>query len=140
MLLPTVMLVLGLLIQPVCIAYTRTVMRSAAAEGARLLSTTSSLENCRSFVLRRLGAVPEVSLFHVGGDGDWQVEMTAAGEGRVASVSITGHVRPLPVLGVLSGALAERDDQGIVLNETVEERLRPDWLEGSYGSWVGVWG
>lgn len=138
-LLPTLMLLLSMLIQPVCLAYTKTLMRGAAAEGVRLLGTTSSEENCRAFVLRRLGAVPEVSLFHTGGTEDWQIEMTQSDGGSV-SVGITGHARPLPFFGALARVWGESDGQGVLLKVQVSERLRPGWLEGSYADWIGMWG
>lgn len=139
MLLPVVMLLLVLLLQPACLLYTRMVMCVTAAECARVLATLpqGSEERCRSYALRRLAAVPEVSPFHVGGEPDWQVELSSS-EGE-ASVSICGHARPLPLLGALSTAFAERDDQGVVLRVSVSERMRPAWLGGDYGSWVGIW-
>lgn len=138
--LPTLLLLLAMLVQPVCIAYTETVMRGAAAEGARLLATSPSEERCRAFVLRRLGAVPETSLFHVGGSGDWQIDLTRSDGGGSTSVEVSGHVRPLPFFGALARAWGERDEQGVLLKVCVTERLRPSWLEGSYADWVGVWG
>lgn len=140
MLLPTLFLIVSMLVQPVCLAYTKTLMSSAAAEGARLLSTTSSEESCRSFVLRRLKAVPEVALFHVGGEDDWSIEMGREANGGVTSVSISGHARPLPLFGAIAQAWGSCDDKGILLSVRVSERLRPTWLEGSYGDWVGMWG
>lgn len=140
MLLPVLLFVMALLAQPACLAYTKTVMKSAAAEAARLLSTTSSDENCRSFVLRRLEAVPEASPFHVGGSEDWDIEISRAEEGGSVAVAISGHARPLPFFGALARAWEGQDDRGILLHVREEERLRPNWLEGSYGSWVGMWG
>lgn len=139
-LLPTLMLLFGILLQPACLLYTRAVMRGAAAEVVRVIGTSSSVpdEDCRDFVLRRLKAVPEVPLFHVGGRSDWDVSFER-GVG-VVTVSISGHLRPLPLLGITAAALGERDGAGVRLDVQVTERTRPTWLGGDYASWVSVWG
>lgn len=139
-LLPVLLFALALLIQPVCLAYTRTVMKAAAAEAVRLLSTTSSEEDCKAFILRRLVAVPEASPFHVGGSDDWQIDITRGEGGGFVEVSISGHARLLPFLGMLSRTWGHYDEQGLLLKAEATGRLRPTWLEGTYESWIGVWG
>lgn len=140
MLLPTLLALLALLVQPVCVLYTRSVMWEAAAEATRAVACARSMETCRSFALRRLDAVPEVSVFHVGGRDDWQVSATRSGDRRTSTVEVVGHLRPLPLLGDAACALMERDGSGVVLRVRVSERTRPSWLEGSYGGWMQVWG
>ena len=138
-LLPTLVLLLGLLLQPACLLYTRAVMHGAAAEAARVMVTLDGgEEDCREFVLRRLEAVPEVPLFHVGGRTDWQVSLEQSG--TKVSVAITGHVRPLPLLGVTARALGRSDATGVVVEVSVSEEMRPAWFGGSYESWVQMWG
>lgn len=139
-LLPTLMLALALLLQPVCLSYTRMLMRSAAAETARVALTDydGSLDDCTAFAKRRLEAVPNVPLFHAGGQDDWDVSIDNGGE--QVSVEIVGHAHPLPLLGVVLGVFGESDGQGIVLRENVTERLRPSWLGGSYETWQTIWG
>ena len=68
MLLPSFLILLLLMIQPVCLLYTRAVMESAASSAARIMTTSGedADEACRAFVLRRLQAVPNVSIFHEG--------------------------------------------------------------------------
>lgn len=138
--LPSVMLVFALLLQPVCLSYTRAVMRGAAGECARAASTAygSDLASCKSYALRRLEAVPEVPLFHVGGQGDWSVQIDR-GEGQV-SVQITGHARPLPLLGALGALASMRDGQGVVLRVSLTEQTRPGWVGGDYSAWQSMWG
>jgi hypothetical protein len=138
------MLLVALLVEPACLLYTRGVMQAAAAQTARVLATRvegagGTEEACRRFCLRRLEAVPEVSLFHVGGAEDWQVSLTGAEGSSQVSVEISGHARPLPVLGVVAGAFGESDGEGVVLRVRVSERVRPEWLEGGYGDWVDMW-
>lgn len=141
-LVPVAMVMLALLLQPVCLLYTCCVMRTAAAEGARVLATARGEgddEACEAYVRRRLAAVPDVSIFHEGGEGDWEVSLGGPGS-SVVSVKVTGHARPLPILGVVAGVFGEVDGSGIVLRSEIEEEVRPSWLEGSYGDWVAVWG
>ncbi len=139
MLLPVLLLLLGLLVQPVCACYTRTVMRHAAAETARVLATGRDDGVARSFALRRLGAVPEAAPFHVGGKSDWSVQLGRSDDGRSVSVRIAGHLRPLPLLGLTTYAFGTRDSVGLLMEERLEERVRPEWLGGDYGRWMQAW-
>ena len=68
-LIPVLFLVVALLVQPACLLYTRAVMSGAAAQGARLAASNPSSDEAVAFVRRRLKAVPEVSVFHAGGEG-----------------------------------------------------------------------
>lgn len=140
MILPSVMLVFALLLQPVCLSYTRAIMREAAGECARAALTAygGDMAACRSYALRRLEAVPEVPLFHVGGKGDWTIDISSSG-GHV-EVSIRGHARPLPLMGALAALASQRDGTGLVLSVTLSEEMRPSWLGGDYGDWQSMWG
>lgn len=136
-LLPTLMLLMALLVQPICVFYTLSVMRHAAAETARVLATASDESVAQSFALRRLAAVPDSSLFHVGGRKDWRVSVER-GEGEVA-VAIRGHVRPLPFLGVVVASMGLQDANGVLLESRLRERMRPEWLQGDYEDWMRMW-
>lgn len=139
-LIPTLALLLAMLVQPICLFYTRSVMWEAAYETARAVATARSMDTCETYALRRLDAVPDASVFHVGGRDDWQVSVSRSSDGHTAKVEISGHVRPLPLLGDVVTAFEERDGTGVVLRVSASERARPEWLEGSYGSWMGMWG
>lgn len=140
MILPSTMLVFALLLQPVCLSYTKAVMRDAAGECARAALTAygGDMAACRSYALRRLEAVPEVPLFHVGGSGDWVIDISSSG-GHV-DVSITGHARPLPLMGAVAALLAQSDGTGVVLHVSLSENMRPSWVGGDYGDWQSMWG
>lgn len=138
-LLPVLMLLLGMLAQPVCMLYTRMVMTHAAAEGARVALTATNDHDVRQFVYRRLRAVPNASLFHVGGADDWQISIDrSVGEGRIA-LEILGHARPLPLLGTVTGFVGRQDEQGVVLRVRVNEVLRPGWVRDGYDDWQEMW-
>ena len=141
-LLPTLMLLMGILMQPAFLLYTRMVMRSAAGECARVLLTASKDDEdaCRRFALRRLEAVPNVSPFHVGGRDGWEVTFDYAEDASSVSVDIVGRLRPLPLLGIAASAMGEREGDLLVVRTHVTERLRPAWFGGGYGSWQQMWG
>jgi hypothetical protein len=127
-------------VQPACLLYTKAVMAQAAAELTRVRATGGSDEVCRQYALRRLEAVPEVPLFHVGGREDWQVEVAATDGGATVEARISGHARPLPLTGAFVRALGEGDPEGVVLRAETRARVRPDWVVGDYGSWTSMWG
>ncbi len=138
-LLPTLMLLLGIVLQPACVLYTRTAMRHAAAEGLRAASTATSLDSCESFVLRRLRSVPDVAMFHVGGRDGWDVSVETDGDTPIVAVEIEGRLRPLPIVGLVFAAFGETDEGDLVLRERVEEASRASWVEGDYEEWTEVW-
>ena len=137
--LPMLMLLFALLVQPVCVLYTHMLMRHVASETARVLATSGDVETSRSFALRRLRAVPEASLFHVGGSSDWQVRLSRSSDARFCDVTIAGHLRPLPLFGVVTRALGRSDSAGLLVEVDVRERVRPDWLGGEYETWMEAW-
>lgn len=137
LLLPSLMVVVAILVQPACLLYTRSVMSSAAHEGVRMLATAASADDAVAFVKRRLAAVPEASLFHSGGAEDWSVEVA---QGSEVSVAVSGHVRPLPLMGFICAALGDSDGEGVVVSVEAKGKAHQDWVEGSYSDWLGIWG
>jgi hypothetical protein len=141
-LLPCVFLVLALLLQPSCLLYTHMMMRAAAAEVSRAVLTTRNGEDlsaCKGYALRRLASVPNIPLFHVGGNSDWHIEVSREDDGRSVAVAISGHARLLPLSSALALMVMEQDDIGIILRAEVDQQLRPAWLEGNYESWIEIW-
>ena len=136
-LLPAVLLTMGLLLEPACLLYTRMAMRHAAAETARLLVTSSSEADVRTFCLRRLDAVPEIGLFHVGGSDDWEIGLS--NDRGTVTVTICGHAKPLPLLGLVAGSVLGRDEWGVVLRVEHSAELRPGWLGGDERAWSEIW-
>ena len=66
-LIPAVSLLVLLLLQPLCCAYSEMVMREAAAETARAAAGTADEERLDEFCRRRLAAIPGIAIFS---DGD----------------------------------------------------------------------
>lgn len=135
--LPIVMLLVLLLVQPGIILYDRMVMQGAAAEGCRLLAmaTSGDAETCEEYILRRLGSVPQQSLFHVHeGTCSWEVELSGdSGSGSV-SVRISHEVKPIPLIGSLASLAGLTNEAGNLTVE-VESSLptQPSWAGGAAG-------
>lgn len=140
---PVFLTLMLIALQPACLLYTRSVMESAASETARIMVTAEGQSDLsyRAFARRRLEAVPDLDIFHTGGAYDWDIKLTRATEtGSQVSVTITGAVRPLPVIGVFASAMGSTNEDGdVVLEVTVSYEGRPGWLEGDYESWISIW-
>ena len=152
--LPVLMLLALLLIQPGIVLYDRMVMQAAAAEGCRLLATsTDSLGNmrqaCESFVLHRLGSVPEQDFFHVheGPQGcTWQVSLSGDETSPTVEVRIVNRLRPLPLLDGAATLLGLVDEHGFLSVEaSASAPAQPDWAADAFsrtrpedlvGSWL----
>lgn len=141
LLLPVALTLLMLLLQPVCVFYTRSVMASAAGEVCRLAVTSQGSDSeLRAYALRRLAAVPDMSIFHEGGASDWDVEVSGPDEQGAVSVAIQGRVRPLPLLGALAFALGTQEDGLLVVRVETEGSMRASWVRGDYDDWIEMWG
>lgn len=146
--LPILLGLILLLLQPGIVLYDRTVMQSAAAEACRTLCTVSDggQEVARSLALRRLGSVPQQDLFHVHeGSCTWDVRASGGESSDVISVTIENELKPLPLISFCSTALGLTNENGnFRLSVTTEMQTQPDWVaSSSAGSsaadWVGAW-
>ena len=144
LLLPAMLAMVILLVQPICLLYTHTVMQQAAAEAVRLMATrpdSTQLDfSYRAYVLRRLAAVPDVPIFHVGSSQGWDIQLEGSSSSHRASAGIATSVALIPPANLLAAALGEVDAAGnLVLRVEVSAQTRPDWLEGGYGDWSQGW-
>ena len=145
MLLPVLMLLLAMLVQPACLLYTRCVMQAAASQGCRVLATSGSglldYRDARDLMRRRLEAVPAAPVFHEGGRTGWTVTMTGSATSGEVAVEIKTTARPLPFMGALAALVGDgRADGSVALRVSVARVARPEWLEGGYGDWAFSWG
>lgn len=141
LLVPVVLAVVALLVQPACVLYTRAVMAATAGELARLAATSRGGEDeLRSFALRRLAAVPDVPAFHEGGPAAWDVEVTGPSDDGAVEVLIVGRVRPLPLLGAFVSMLGTGAGGSVELRVRTSGSLRAQWIGGEYADWVEMWG
>lgn len=148
-LLPVLLGLVLLLLQPGILLYDRMVMQHAAAAGCRVLAAQPSGDPddvCRDYVLRRLGAVPPLDCFHVhGGECSWEVELAGGESSDTVQVSVSNKVKPLPLVGFSAVLLGMTDESGALTMEvSVSQSVQPDWVRttdaGSDPSaWPGAW-
>lgn len=149
-LLPFLLLLVLLLLQPGIVLFDKIVMNQAAAEGCRRVMTgTVSLDTDRvneGFIRRRFGGIPPQDNFHIHqGACSWSIDSKGKDASGKVSVAITNELEPLPLLGWgadLSGMLNGKG--GITLSADVMAPAQPSWVasnpEGSDpDSWVGGW-
>lgn len=142
--LPIVLVLVLLLVQPGIILYDRIVMEAAAAEGCRLLATSSDAGTAEDFVRRRLSSVPEQDLFHIHGSGcSWQIELQGGEASPHATVTIRNEVRPVPLIGLGVQALGLTNGNGnMEIEVRASQPTQPDWAAAvgiSPAEWVDTW-
>lgn len=148
---PVLFLLLLLLLQPGIILYDRIVMGNAAAEGCRLLATSTDVngsmhDSCEAFVRHRLAAVPQHDCFHVHDGGcTWNIELVGNESSGSVTVRIRNEVKPLPFFDAGSRLLGLVNANGnLELETTVTMPTQPGWVASSpAGSspagWIGAW-
>ncbi len=140
-LVPVFLTVLLLSLQPACMLYTRTVMESAAAETARVAALWEGApddEAVVAFAQRRLAAVPDLAIFHEGGPLAWDIDVERTE--KTVAVSVSGALRPLPVIGAFARFGGNTDAYGnLRLSARTEIAYRPEWVEGGYDDWIALW-
>lgn len=137
-LIPVILLMLMLLIQPGILLYDRMVMSAAASEGCRLLATRpagefGSEDPFKGYVLNRLGAVPQQDNFHVHSGGcSWVVELSGNESTERVGVSIETKVKPLPFFDFGASALGLVDSKGYFTQKVeVERSAYSQWAQGN---------
>lgn len=148
-LIPLILLLLMMLIQPGILLYDRMVMQSAAAEGCRLLATRpvdsyGSEAAFKEYVLRHLGSIPQQDNFHIHESGcSWVVELKGDETHERVGVSIENRVKLLPFFDFGASALGLTGSDGYLPQKVeVAQQVKSDWvLNNDLGlvpdSWVG---
>lgn len=148
---PVLFVLMLMLLQPGIIFYDRLVMGNAAAEGCRLLATStdaagSMQESCEAFIRHRLAAVPQHECFHVhDGSCSWDIELSGGESSEVVTVRIGNEIRPLPLFDAGSRLLGLTNGNGnLVIEESVTMPTQPNWVASSPlglnpSSWIGEW-
>ncbi len=115
-LIPVILLMLMMLVQPGILLYDRMVMNAAASEGCRLIATCPAGEVSdayEGYVRRRLGSIPQQDNFHVHGSGcTWDISLEGDEETDRVSVTIGNQVKPLPFFDFGARALGVVNDKG----------------------------
>lgn len=150
-LIPIVLLMLMFLLQPGIILYDRLVMKNAAAEGCRLLSTkiaiSSQTDLYEEYIRSRLGSIPQEDHFHIHDDGcSWEISMQGDESSAVVSVEITNKVKPLPFFDFASKGIGMVGEDGFFTIEVNEVFVpKNDWVISNDAglnpkNWVSQWG
>lgn len=143
---PIVMILLLMMLQPAICLYDHIVMREAAVEGCRLLATSvGNPSTNEDYIRRRLSAIPDIDIFHVHAGGcSYEIEMAGDETASEVRVKITNQLKPLPLVDIamsLGNALGE----GRTLSLSAESSMptQPGWVDasvegGSPKSWVST--
>ena len=151
--LPVLMMLVLMLIQPGIVLYDRMVMQAAAAEGCRLLATsTDSLgsmdEACEAFIRHRLGSIPQQDCFHVheGENGcSWRISLSGDESSQTVEVGISNELKPLPLLDAAAALLGlVNEDGNLVVEVSASAPAQPGWAQEAFSSkapedLVGSW-
>ncbi|MDO4182098.1 MAG: TadE/TadG family type IV pilus assembly protein [Coriobacteriia bacterium] len=136
-----------LLVQPGIVLYDRMIMESAAASACRLMTTLPEGDpagQCKTFVLRRLSAVPQQDCFHVHGGGcSWEIETQGGETSETVTVTIRNRVKPLPLLSWGSALMGAQNGDGTwTIEVSRTEKTQPDWAlasaDGGPSTWIGA--
>ena len=137
-LIPVLLLVLLILIQPSIILYDRMVMQAAVSEGCRMLCTKTNIngdstQSCEAYILRRLGSIPPVDIFHVHDGGcSWDIKMTGDESAGEVQVSLKNKIKLLPLIDTAGGFSGITDADGFFTIETSATMpTQPKWLGSS---------
>lgn len=148
---PVLFVAMLLLIQPGIVLYDRMVMANAAAEGCRVLATSTDAYgamagSCEAFVRHRLAAVPQHDCFHVhGARCSWDIELIGNESSETVTVRIGNELKPLPLLDVASKLLGMTNANGnLEIEEEVTMPTQPGWVSRtekglSPAEWIGAW-
>lgn len=138
-LLPVLFVIIGLLLQPAILLYNKVIMNAASAEACRTAATIENKQSLDEFTKRRLSAIPKLNIFHA---GEWQIDYSLNHE-DLNAVTISHHVKTLPLLGVSASLFAQSIDSNTVLQKTKTQTiLQPNWLSKSDKSiqeWIDSW-
>lgn len=141
---PIVMVLMLLLLQPGIILYDRIVMNSAAAEGCRLLSTSSGNEKVsEDFLRRRLSAIPQTDIFHIHSHGcSYNFSLVGNETSDEVSVEITNELKPLPLIDVVMGVAGLVNGEGnIEIKVQASAATQPFWaIQSAHGKSPANWG
>lgn len=140
-LIPVLLVLILLLVQPAILLYNRMLMENAAAEGCRLLVTAHaqgaySQEKYEGYVKRRLASIPPSDIFHVHASGcSYEIILDGDESSVEVSVSIANRLKPLPLLGWGARLLGLTDSEGCLMQEVkVTMPTQPGWVASAGGN------
>lgn len=136
-LIPAMLLLLMLLIQPGILLYNYMVMKGAAAEGCRLLITkTDELAGqdvYEASIRRHLGSIPQQENFHVHNAGcSWEITLEGNEITSEVCVGIKNQVKLLPFFDFAAQSLGLTNESGnFVQSVEIRQAARSTWVQNS---------
>lgn len=128
---PIIFVMILLLIQPGIYLYDLIVMRSAAAEGCRVLALNEKGNEklAEDFVRRRLSAIPQTDIFHMHKAGcSYKIELQQNYESKIAKISIENELKPLPLIDVGCKVLGLVNEKGnLVVSSKETQNVALNW-------------
>lgn len=148
---PVLFVMVLLLVQPGVILYDRMVMQAAAAEGCRLLATSTQAQgamqaSCEEFIRHRLSSIPSHECFHVHDGGcTWDIQLNGDEASQRVSVHIATEIRPLPLFDAAAALMGATNNRGnLTIAVEAHASTQPAWAFGTEAGsspvgWVGAW-
>ena len=127
--LPVLMILILLLLEPGIYLYDLIVMKSAASEACRLVANDScSDENFDDYIRRRLSAIPQTDIFHIHNSScSYSIEKSRNEDGTV-SVYIKNELKPLPLIDVFCKPFGVLNSSGnLEINTKSEMHVFASW-------------
>ena len=117
---PLLLLLLVVLLQPAIILYDRMIMSNAAAEGCRLLATRTNVgmgyaaqERFEEAIKHKLASIPPIALFHVHDSHcSWQVKLEGDEEFLFTTVFISTDIKLLPGFNLVAKLAGKLNKDG----------------------------
>lgn len=147
-LIPLMLLLSMMLIQPAILLYNRSVMHATVSESLRVASTLPQSSNkqelLKNFILRRLGSIPDIDIFHVKLKDSWELVIEEGKTHDDKTISLAHRVRLLPLFDTLARAFQVSDDGSIKQEVRVTGSSKAAWIaQSEWGSiperWVESW-
>jgi hypothetical protein len=143
--LPVLLVLVFILLQPGIILYDEMAMRFACAQTCRLVASgnESMAATYERYALERLACVPQHDLFHVhSGQCSWDVSIDGNESSKEVEVSISGKIKLLPLFSDVYKLVGAADNDGYMqLNVSETQLVLPTWFcaTSSPSSSVGEW-
>ncbi len=126
-LIPVILILLLVLLQPGIILYDKMVMQAAAGQGIRMLAVLDedSAKSCENMVLSQLEAVPKVPIFR---KGDWDIEIEGNETTGNAKIYVSIEIEPLPLMRAPLTLANTLNSKGCIeINVEVSQSTQPEW-------------
>ena len=128
---PILMTLMLLLIQPAIVCYDLVIMKSASAQACRLASEAgnSGSSGVENFIRRRLSAIPQVDIFHVHSSScSYVIDIEGTNE-KTSTVTIKNKIKPLPLIDIALGTFgATLPDGTLELTSSSTQKSNPSWV------------